>query len=93
MGEHQTARDLGQDALTRLQRTAGDDDPTTLGTADNLADALRGLGQHEAARELDQDTLTRRRRVLGDNHHDTLDSAAHLAADLHALAETANDGQ
>ena len=60
----------------------GEDHPSTLRSAGNLAVDLTQLGEYEAARELDEDTLARRRRVLGEDHPDTLDSAGNLAVDL-----------
>ena len=53
----------------------GNDHPSTLTSASNLASDLRMLGEHQAARELDEDTLARYRRILGDDHPDTLTSA------------------
>ena len=71
LGEHEQARDLDEDTLTRRRRVLGDDHPDTLGSANNLAADLSALGEHERARALAEDTLTRRRRVLGDDHPDT----------------------
>jgi hypothetical protein len=65
----------------------GEDHPSTLTSASNLASDLSNLGEHQAARELDEDTLARRRRVLGDDHADTLTSANNLANELRALGE------
>jgi Tetratricopeptide repeat len=62
------ARDLNQDTFARQRRTLGEDDPSTLRCASNLAADLRMLGEAHAARDLDQDTLDRRRRVLGEDH-------------------------
>ena len=87
----QAARDLHQDALDRQRRVLGEDHPSTLFTANNLAADLRALGEVQAARDLDQDTLDRRRRILGEDHPDTLTSADNLAADLRALGEADND--
>ena len=64
----QAARDLDQDTLDRRRRVLGEDHPSTLASASNLAADLRALGEVQAARDLDQDTLDRRRRVLGDDH-------------------------
>ena len=72
LGEHQQARELQNDALTRLRRVLGDDHPDTLTAASGLAAHLRALGEYQQARALDEDTLARRRRVLGDDHPDTL---------------------
>ena len=88
LGEHEQARPLDEDTLTRRRRTLGHDHPDTLESAGNLADDLRALGEHEQARPLDEDTLTRH-RILGDDHPaDTLRSAETLAEDLQAFGET-----
>jgi hypothetical protein len=84
------ARDLDQDTVARRRRVLGEDHPSTLSSATNLADDLRALGEVQAARDLDQDTVARRRRVLGEDHTDTLFSVRNLAADLRALGETGN---
>ena len=68
------------------RRVLGDDHPSTLWSAHNLAIDLRALNEHQQARELDEDTLNRR-RVLGDDHPDTLWSAHNLAIDLRALGQ------
>jgi hypothetical protein len=62
----------------------GQDHPSALRSASNLAADLRELGEVQAARDLDQDTLDRRRRVLGPGHPDTLRSSYNLAAELRA---------
>jgi hypothetical protein len=87
LGEHQQARHLQTDTLTRRRRMLGDNHPDTLTSASRLAADLRELGEYQGARALDEDTLARRRRVLGDDHPDTLISANNLAADLRALNE------
>jgi Tetratricopeptide repeat len=86
------ARDLNQDTFARQRRTLGEDDPSTLRCASNLAADLRMLGEAHAARDLDQDTLDRRRRVLGEDHPDTVRSAHSLAAALRELGEAAAGG-
>ena len=65
----------------------GEDHPSTLASANNLAIDLTNLGEYQAARDLDEDTLARRRRVLGEDHPDTLSSANNLAIDLANLGE------
>lgn len=85
LGQHDTARTLGEDAHRRFCQTLGDDHPSTLVAADNMGHHLHKLSRYEDARRLNQDTLTRRRRVLGDDHPDTLLSAQRLAANLRAL--------
>ena len=59
MGRYAEARDLDQDTLDRRRRVLGDDHPSTLNSATNLAIDLRQLGEVQAARDLDQDTLAR----------------------------------
>src|ERR1700722_15515287 len=67
-GEHQAARELGEDTLARRRRVLGEDHPDTLASANGLAISLRAVGEHQAGRELGEDTLARRRRVLGEDH-------------------------
>jgi len=76
IGEHERARALGEDTLTRLRRILGDDDPDTLRAANNLTILM---GEHERARALHEDTLARFRRVLGENDPLTLTSADNFA--------------
>ena len=65
---YQAARELDEDTLARSRRVLGEDHPSTLSSANNLAIDLRNLGEYQAARELDEDTLARHRRVLGEDH-------------------------
>ena len=74
-GEHQEARELGEDTLDRRRRVLGEDHPDTLTSAFILAAQLSELGEHQAAKELNEDILARRRRVLGEDHPDTGASA------------------
>ncbi|WP_327722985.1 FxSxx-COOH system tetratricopeptide repeat protein (plasmid) [Streptomyces sp. NBC_00490] len=78
--DHERARALDEDTLTRRRRLYGDDDPDTLDSANNLAIRLRALGRHEEALALDEKTLETRRRVLEAEHPNTLSAAANLAA-------------
>jgi hypothetical protein len=87
LGDHQQARELQDDTLTRFRRVLGNDHPDTLTSAGRLAADLRELGEYQQARALDEDTLVRRRRVLGNDHPDTLTSANLLAADLRGLGD------
>ena len=64
-GRYTEARDLDQDTLDRQRRILGEDHPSTLATANNLAINLRYLGDVQAARDLAQDILDRRRRGAG----------------------------
>ncbi|HET9255937.1 MAG TPA: FxSxx-COOH system tetratricopeptide repeat protein [Pseudonocardiaceae bacterium] len=87
LGEHEQARALDEDTLTRSRRVLGEGHPDTLHAANNLAIRLGALGQHDQARALDEDTLTRRRRILGEDHPNTLTSANNLAIHLAALGD------
>ncbi|MEU1619102.1 FxSxx-COOH system tetratricopeptide repeat protein, partial [Streptomyces sp. NPDC005722] len=87
IGNHDAARTLGEDTLTRQRRVLGEDHPDTLGAASNLANWLAALGEREQARTLAEDTLTRQRRVLGDDHTHTLSTASNLAIHLAELGE------
>jgi len=75
-GEHQAARELGEDTLARRRRVLGEDHPGTLASAFILVGELTQLKEYQAAKELNEDILDRRRRVLGDRHLDTMGSAA-----------------
>jgi Tetratricopeptide repeat len=75
-GEHQAARELGEDTLARRRRVLGEDHPDTLAAAFQLVCALSELGEHHAARELNDDIIARRRRVLGDDHPETIMAGA-----------------
>jgi hypothetical protein len=86
-GEPRAALPHIERAHSRRLARLGVDHPSTLGSATNLAIALRALGQHEQARDLDQDTLERSRRTFGVDHPDTLSSANGLANDLQDLGQ------
>jgi hypothetical protein len=86
-GEHQAARELGEDTLARRRRVLGEDHPDTLTSANGLAISLRAVGEYQAARELAEDILARRRRVLGEDHPDTLYAAFSLVGTLTQLGE------
>ncbi|MGH2370561.1 MAG: tetratricopeptide repeat protein [Chloroflexota bacterium] len=59
-GQHDVARQLGEDTLTRCRRILGDDHPHTLDSATDLA-ATAGLGQDEQASGLEEWVRSRRR--------------------------------
>jgi tetratricopeptide (TPR) repeat protein len=86
-GEPRAALPLMERAYESNRARLGDDHPSTLAAANNLAISLQALGRYERARQLDEDTLTRRRRLLGDDHPSTLTSANNLALDLRRLRE------
>ena len=66
----------------------GQDHPSTLISAINLAEDLRQLGEIRVARDLDQDSLNRLRRIFGDEHPHTQLCSTNLAKDMLALSET-----
>ena len=84
-GEHEQARALNEDTLTRYRRILGYDHPDTLTSANNLAIDLSTLGYLQQARILHEDTLTRKRRVLGEDHPATRLSERNLADVLRKL--------
>ena len=85
LGDHEGARLLDEDTLTRRRRVRGEDHPDTLHSASNLARDLQAIGDHEGALTLLIDNFARRCRVLGEDHTDTLHSANRLAGTLHDL--------
>ena len=66
--DHERARALDEDTLTRRRRLYGDEHPYTLDSANNLAIRLRGLGRLEEAAALDEKTLETSRREIGRAH-------------------------
>jgi uncharacterized protein HemY len=86
LGEHETARQLSADSLSRARRVLGDESLYTIDSANNLASALLALGQVETARQLSEETLTQARRVFGE-HPRILKAAHNLAAALRLLRE------
>jgi hypothetical protein len=58
----------------------GSDDPDTLTSLSNLANAWAERGDQARAEQLREEVLAARRRILGDEHPDTLASLNNLAA-------------
>ena len=81
------ARQLHHDTLTRRRRVLGDDHPSTLRCAHNLAADLHALGDYQQARDLNEDTLTRCRHILGENHPSTMLTTANLVSTLRAQGQ------
>ena len=65
--------------LELQRRVLGEDDPATLTTMHDLADALHDLGRRAEAQPLHERALEARRRILGPEHPDTLQSMNDLA--------------
>jgi Tetratricopeptide repeat len=74
LGDYQRAAQLHEQTLTIRERVLGPEHPDTLGSRNNLANALDGLGDYQRAAQLHEQTLTIRERVLGPEHPDTLKS-------------------
>ncbi|WP_405639062.1 FxSxx-COOH system tetratricopeptide repeat protein [Streptomyces sp. NBC_00019] len=83
--DHERARALDEDTLTRRRRLHGDDHPNTLASAHSLAVRLWALGRHEEALALDEQTLQTLRRMRGAVHPATLRAASNLAIRLGAV--------
>jgi hypothetical protein len=79
LGEHEAARELGEDTLSRRRRVLGKDDFRTLRTAEAVVSTRYLLGDYGGARTLGKDTLDRRRRTLGKDHSETVGLAEFLA--------------
>jgi hypothetical protein len=86
-GDYRAAADLAQHLYRAWAARLGEDHPSTLYAANNLARSLYGLGDYKGACALDQETLARRRQVFGVDHPISLGSASNLARDLQALHE------
>ena len=61
LGEHERARQLDEDTLTRRRRVLGEDHPDTLLSAGNLTADLRALGEYERADQLEEHVRSHRR--------------------------------
>ncbi|MFC8350047.1 FxSxx-COOH system tetratricopeptide repeat protein [Streptomyces sp. NPDC057280] len=76
--DHERARALDEDILSRRQRLYGDEHPDTLASAVALAVRLQALRRYEEALALEEKTLAVQRRVRGPEHPDTLLTASNL---------------
>ncbi|MFD0201647.1 MULTISPECIES: FxSxx-COOH system tetratricopeptide repeat protein [Saccharothrix] len=83
LGRLEQAKQLGQDSLTRYERTLGPTHPHTLSAAVNVAILRRLMGDAEGALELDKTTLASFRTRLGGDHPSTLVTRINLASDLY----------
>ena len=78
LGRPQAALSLS-DAVDLLDETLGPDNPRTLASRNNLANAYRSAGKLEQAIDLHKRTLADSERVLGPDHPHTLTSRNNLA--------------
>lgn len=78
-GDHEEARDLGQEAQEYGIKFMGPEYIWTLRNAKDLAIALRRAGDYERALELSMETHDRLQRLKGPDNPDTLAAAMNLA--------------
>ncbi|GAA3105449.1 FxSxx-COOH system tetratricopeptide repeat protein [Streptomyces rectiviolaceus] len=81
-GDFALGAQLDATVYERARRAFGEEDPTTLNTAHNLAVSLRLMGDYRQAYELDQQTLALKLRVLGQDHQQTLHTELNVAIDM-----------
>jgi hypothetical protein len=86
-GDHEEARDLGQEAQEYGVTFMGAEYIGTLRNAKDLSIALRRVGDYEAALELSVETHERLRRLKGPDNPDTLAAAMNLANILRTTGE------
>jgi tetratricopeptide (TPR) repeat protein len=82
-GNFVTAEALHREVLKKKEKTLGLDHPDTLGSVNNLANALTAQGRHSEAEELHRRALKGREARLGLDHPDTLNSVNNLADALY----------
>lgn len=86
-GDTRKAAHLLEEALSQLARQFGEDHPTTLAAAGNLATAYASLGQYNKALALNEKVLRLLNAKLGENHPDTLAAMGNLANTYSALGQ------
>jgi tetratricopeptide (TPR) repeat protein len=85
-GRYGVAESLLRRILDTRRTTVGVEDPSTLTSMNNLAEALRYQGKYEEAEEMHRETL-RLSKVSGEEHPETLTSMNNLALALMALGK------
>jgi tetratricopeptide (TPR) repeat protein len=78
-GRYREAAD-SLEAILKLQKQGGDDQPSTLTSMDNLALTYWYQGRWKEAEELGMQVMEIRTQVLGSEHPDTLTSMVNLAS-------------
>ena len=81
---------IGEPLLADQERVLGADDPDTLATRNNLANAYQDAGRAADAIPLYELTLADRERVLGADHPDTLASRNNLGEAYRAAGRAAD---
>jgi uncharacterized protein (DUF2267 family) len=90
-GKLTDAARIQREVLEVQRRVLGEEHPSTLSSANNLAGSLAYQGQHAEAEEMLQAVLVARRRVLGSAHPDTLATAQRVESvrsEMHATQPT-----
>lgn len=87
LGAFAEAREINQDCLERLQRTAGPDDEGTIDAMSRVAADLRVAGEFALAHQQDVDAFRRARRALGEDDPMTLKAAHGLAVSLRLIGD------
>lgn len=86
-GDFQGALEYDEDVYTHAVRSFGDDDPTTLTHAFNLAVCLRVHGNYGRALQLDENVWRLRVQMFGADSPQALSSEASVALDRQELGE------
>src|SRR5258708_5019108 len=79
LGLFSRAKDLEQQSLDIRRRVLGPENPDTLASMDDLADALEECGQYVEAAKMFREEADVERRVLGPENPQTLNSMSNLA--------------
>ncbi len=82
LGLYQQAESLFRRSFESHKRLLGDDDPGTVQSMNDLANALSALGAREEVKRLDLQILAIRKRIFGPTHPETLKAMNNLAVDL-----------
>src|SRR5713101_3665159 len=82
LGLFSRAKDLEQQSLDIRRRVLGPENPDTLASMDDLADALEECGQYVEAAKMFREEIDIERRVLGPENPQTLNAMNNLTNDL-----------
>ncbi|MFD8870234.1 FxSxx-COOH system tetratricopeptide repeat protein [Streptomyces sp. NPDC059590] len=81
-GDYTRSVELEKDRWTRAVRVFGDEDPYTLGAANDYGLALRAMGDFKRAQEIHQSARDTAAIVLGEDSLTTLLLSTHLSSDI-----------
>ena len=79
LGRYKNAEAAHRQLLEERRRTLGNEDPDTLTSMNNVAQALSNQGKYAEAEKMHRGTLALRERVSGKEHPDTLTSMSNVA--------------